>query len=52
LIESRGMYIRNTVYIPSNWKDIRITDMKELYEIVLEIERKPEGEECLKYHTT
>ena len=22
-----------------------------LYEIVLEIERKPEGEECLKYHT-
>jgi len=26
--------------------------MNELYEIVLEIERKPEGEECLKYHTT
>ncbi|MHA1233080.1 MAG: hypothetical protein ACTSPQ_20835 [Candidatus Helarchaeota archaeon] len=33
MIESRGMYIRNTACIPSNWKDIRITDMKELGKI-------------------
>ena len=25
--------IRSTVYIPSNWKDIRIADMDELSEI-------------------
>jgi len=25
--------IRNIVYIPSNWKDIRIADMNELSEI-------------------
>ena len=50
---SKGMYISNTSRIPLNWKDIRnIAYMNELYEIVLEIERKPEGEECLKYHTT
>jgi len=43
------MYMRNIADI---WKDIRIADILELYEIVPEIERKPEGEECLKYHTT
>ena len=29
MIAFRGMYICITVYIPSNWKDIRITDMNE-----------------------
>jgi len=32
---SKSMYIRNTAYIPSNCKDIRITDIKELYAIAL-----------------
>ena len=32
---SRGMYIRNTAYIPQNWKDIRIADITELSEIRL-----------------
>jgi len=31
MIASRGMYIHNIAYIPSNWKDIRITDMNEIY---------------------
>ena len=30
MIASRGTHICSTVYIPSNWKDIRITDMNEL----------------------
>lgn len=30
--------IRSTVYIPSNWKDTRITDMNELAEMTLEKE--------------
>jgi len=46
------MYTRNIADIIPKWKDIRIADILELSEIVLEIERKPEGEECLKYHTT
>ena len=34
MIASRGMYIRNTAYIPSNWKDIRnYADMNKLSEI-------------------
>lgn len=28
VIAFRGMYIRNTAYIPPNWKDIRIADIK------------------------
>jgi len=32
MIASRGMHIRNTAYIPPNWKDIRITDINELYQ--------------------
>ena len=50
--ESRGMYMCNIAGITPKWKDIRIADILELSEIVLEIERKTEGEECLKYHTT
>ena len=30
MIAWRAMYIRNIAYIPSNWKDIRITDTNEL----------------------
>ena len=44
--------MRNIADIIPKWKNIRIADILELSEIVLEIERKPEGEECLKYHTT
>jgi len=33
MIASRGMYIRNSSYIPSNWKDIRIADINKLAEI-------------------
>ena len=32
---SRGMYIRNTAYIPQNWKDIRIADITELSKMSL-----------------
>ena len=45
------MYTRNIADKIPKWKNIRIADILELSEIVLEIERKPEGEECLKYHT-
>jgi len=33
MIISRRMHIRNTAYIPPNWKDIRIAYMRELAEI-------------------
>jgi len=33
------LYIRNTAYIPSNWKDIRITDINELSEIARSLMR-------------
>ena len=32
MIASKGMFTCNIAYIPSNWKDIRIGDMSELYE--------------------
>lgn len=34
MIASRRMHIRNTVYVPSNWKDIRIAYMNELGDII------------------
>jgi len=33
MIASRGMHIRNTACISLNCKDIRITDINELYKI-------------------
>jgi len=33
MVASKGMFTCNIAYIPSNWKDIRIGDMSELYAI-------------------
>jgi len=33
---SGSMYICNIAYIPPNWKDIRIADINELYEMAAE----------------
>ena len=40
MIAPRGMYMRNTAYIPLNWKDIRITDTNGLSEIAMKHKKR------------
>ena len=50
LFESlNSMYIRNTAYIPQNWKDIRIADINKLSKISPQIlNKKFKSMYCIK----